>query len=113
MNRSLVAYEQNPSDERARYENDIDKEMLLLKLERDDGAIGVLSWFAVHPTSLTFNNSLVSADHKGYAEVEMERLLRPHAETTDDFVAAFANSNCGDVTGNLNLDNTGPGDADA
>ena len=112
VNRSLVAYQQNPGDERARYDNDIDKEMLLLKLERDDGTIGVLSWFPVHPTSLTFNNSLVSADLKGFAAVEMEKLLRPRSDTTDGFVAAFANSNCGDVTGNLNLDNTGPGDDD-
>jgi neutral ceramidase len=109
VNRSAVAYEQNPDEERSRYQNDTDKEMLLLKLERDDEVIGVLSWFAVHPTSLTFNNSLVSADHKGFAAVEMEKLLRDRADTADGVVAAFANSNCGDVTGNLNLDNTGPG----
>lgn len=111
-NRSAVAYRQNPDDERSRYENDTDKEMVLLKFERDDGVIGALSWFAVHPTSLTFNNSLVSADHKGFAAIEMEKLLRARAETTDGVVAAFAQSNCGDVTGNLNLDNTGPGDTD-
>src|SRR5262249_59305128 len=29
-----------------------------------------------------------------------------------EFVAAFAQSNCGDVTPNLNLDNTGPGKTD-
>ncbi len=111
-NRSIVAYERNPEDERTRYPNDTDKEMLLLKLERDDGVVGVLSWFAVHPTSLTFNNSLVSADHKGFAANEMERQLRARADMRDDVVVAFAQSNCGDVTGNLNLDNTGPGEDD-
>jgi len=108
-NRSVVAYQKNPEAERARYANDTDKEMTILKFERARGAIGVLSWFAVHPTSLTFNNSLVSADHKGFAAMEMEKQFRAREDTTDGFVAAFAQSNCGDVTGNLNLDNTGPG----
>jgi neutral ceramidase len=108
-NRSAVAYQQNPEAERARYANDTDKEMTLLKFEREGGAIGVLSWFAVHPTSLTFNNSLVSADHKGFAAMEMEKRFRARDDAAEGFAAAFAQSNCGDVTGNLNLDNTGPG----
>jgi neutral ceramidase len=109
VNRSAVAYRENPEGERRRYAQDTDKEMTLLKFVRDDGAIGVLSWFAVHPTSLTFNNSLVSADHKGFAALEMEKTFRARTDVADHFVAAFAQSNCGDVTGNLNLDNTGPG----
>lgn len=108
-NRSAVAYAQNPEAERARYANDTDKEMSLLKFETQDGIIGALSWFAVHPTSLTYNQLLVSADHKGVASFEMERRARERGDTGDGFVAAFAQSNCGDVTGNLNLDNTGPG----
>lgn len=109
VNRSLVAYERNPADERARYSSDTDGEMTLLTLVTDEGTIGALSWFAVHPTSLTFNNTLVSADHKGFAALEMEKRLRGRDDVADSFVAAFAQSNCGDVTGNLNLDNTGPG----
>ncbi len=108
-NRSTIAYAQNPEAERARYPNDTDKEMTLLKFEGEEGVIGALNWFAVHPTSLTYNNLLVSADHKGLASFEMERRARPRNDTTPQFVAAFAQSNCGDVTGNLNLDNTGPG----
>lgn len=108
-NRSTVAYAQNPDAERARYPHDTDKKMTLLKFEREDGVIGALSWFAVHPTSLTYNNLLVSADHKGIASFEMERRARSRNDTAPEFVAAFAQSNCGDVTGNLNLDNTGPG----
>ncbi len=109
VNRSRVAYLQNPESERSRYGDDTDRTMTLLKLQRDDGVLGVLSWFAVHPTTLTFNNPLVSADHKGFAALEMEARLRERDDTADDVVAAFAQSNCGDVTGNLNLDNTGPG----
>jgi neutral ceramidase len=108
-NRSATAYLENPEVERARYASDTDKEMTLLKFEHADGGIGALSWFAVHPTSLTYNNKLVSADHKGFASLEMERRARTRDDTAERFVAAFAQSNCGDVTGNLNLDNTGPG----
>lgn len=111
-NRSAIAYAQNPEAERARYLDDTDKEMTLLKLEGEDGIIGALSWFAVHPTSLTYNNFLVSADHKGIASFEMERRARMRSGTTPQFIAAFAQNNCGDVTGNLNLDNAGPGVGD-
>jgi neutral ceramidase len=108
-NRSEIAYLQNPESERARYDDDTDKEMTLLKFVRPDGVIGALSWFAVHPTSLTYNNLLVGADHKGIASFEMERRANERGGVREPFVAAFAQSNCGDVTGNLNLDNTGPG----
>ena len=109
INRSAIAYAQNPEAERARYANDTDKEMTLLKFVREDGVIGAMSWFAVHPTSLTYNNLLVSSDHKGLASFEMEKRAQDRSDTTDGFVAAFAQANCGDVTGNLNLDNSGPG----
>jgi len=108
--RSLPAYMQNPAEERARYEHDTDRNMTLLKLVQEDGAVSVLNWFAVHPTSLTYDNKFVSGDHKAFAALEMERRLTQSSETP--FVAAFANANCGDVTSNLNLDNTGPGTDD-
>ena len=109
--RSLPAYMQNPEEERARYEHDTDRNMTLLKLVQEDGTTSVLNWFAVHPTALTFNSKFVSADHKGFAALEMER--RPAGQSSGaPLVAAFANSNCGDVTANLNLDNTGPGTDD-
>lgn len=100
--RSAPAYLANPSAERAKYDADTDKQMTLLRLENGSGPIGVLNWFAVHPTSMTYNNRLISGDHKGHASALME--------ASGELVAAFANSNCGDVTANLNLDNTGPGE---
>ncbi len=103
-NRSMVAYNANPDEERARYDADTDKDMTVLKFVRADGVVGSINWFAVHPTSMTYNNRLISGDHKGHASNLFE-----DAEGTG-FVAAFAQSNCGDVTANLNLDNTGPGE---
>jgi neutral ceramidase len=108
--RSLPAYMQNPEEERARYQHDTDRNMTLLKLVQEDGAVSVLNWFAVHPTSLTYDNKFVSGDHKAFAALEMERRLSQSSRT--QFVAGFANANCGDVTSNLNLDNTGPGTDD-
>jgi len=112
INRSLQAYQQNPESERRRYSDSVDKDMTLLKFVDDSGDIGLLNWFAVHPTSMTFFNRLISGDHKGYASLSMERAKGVTYHQKDDFVAAFAQSNAGDVTPNLNLDNTGPGNND-
>lgn len=112
-NRSLKAYMNNPDEELAKYEHDTDRTMTLLRFDGARGPIGTINWFAVHPTSMTYNNRLISGDHKGYAEQEFEyQWERRSALDYGDanFVAAFANSNCGDVTSNLNLDNTGPGE---
>lgn len=112
-NRSMKAYLNNPDEEIAKYEHNTDRTMTLLRFEGESGPIGTINWFAVHPTSMTYNNRLISGDHKGYAEQEFEsRWERRSADDYENpnFVAAFANSNCGDVTSNLNLDNTGPGE---
>ncbi|MBI3735220.1 neutral/alkaline ceramidase [Candidatus Sumerlaeota bacterium] len=108
-NRSAVAYDLNPAEERARYDGNTDKEMTLLKFTRAGGDIGMINWFAVHPTSMTFYNKPITGDHKGYASLDSEKKRGDRYESPNDFVAAFANTNCGDVTPNLNLNNTGPG----
>lgn len=102
-NRSMPAYMNNPEEERARYDAPHDRDMTLLRFERNGTPIGELNWFAVHPTAMTYNNKLISGDHKGRASQLFEQ------EQSDGFVAAFAQANCGDITPNLNLNNTGPG----
>ena len=109
VNRSLIAYKQNPGEERANYSSNIDKEMTLLKFTNESGDIGMINWYAVHPTSMTYYNRLISGDHKGYASLEFERAKSSKGNDNKPFVGAFAQSNPGDVTPNLNLDNTGPG----
>ncbi|XXF77558.1 neutral/alkaline non-lysosomal ceramidase N-terminal domain-containing protein [Myxococcaceae bacterium GXIMD 01537] len=102
-NRSPRAYAANPAAERERYGRDTDSRMTLLRLTHADGTdIGVIDWFAVHATSMGNKNHLISGDNKGYASYLFEkemgaRYLRPGKT----FVAAFANSNEGDVTPNL------------
>jgi len=105
--RSAKAYENNPAEERERYATNTDKRMTLLKFVRAEGPIGMMNWFAVHPTSMTYYNKLISSDNKGYAALKFEQKMRGD---DPNFVAAFAQTNCGDVTPNLNLDNTGPGE---
>lgn len=107
-NRSLVAYMNNPAEERALYPHDTDREMTLLRLDDAKGPVGAINWFAVHPTAMTFFNRLISGDHKGAASDSFEERFGAGAGNPG-FVAAFAQTNCGDVTPNLNLDNTGPG----
>jgi neutral ceramidase len=112
VNRSRVAYMNNPAAERAKYAQDVDTTMTLLKFVRDAGPIGALNWFAVHGTSMNYFNKLISGDNKGYAAYAMEQAHGTRYAGKPEFVAAFAQSNAGDVTPNLNLNNTGPGKTD-
>ena len=53
INRSPTAYLANPAAERERYEFDQDKDITVLRFEDTAGkARGLLSFFAVHGTSL-------------------------------------------------------------
>lgn len=108
-NRSLTAYQANPEEERKRYDLPMDLEMTLLKFVRGVDPVGSINWFAVHPTSMTYDNLLISGDNKGYASQRWERMKGVRYASNDDFVAAFAQSTPGDITPNLNLNNTGPG----
>ncbi|CAH0475753.1 unnamed protein product [Peronospora belbahrii] len=104
VNRSIDAYLSNPEEERAQYEYDTDKTMTLWRFDGLDGyPIGMINWFAVHPTSMGNWYTLITGDNKGYAAYEFEReqgtkhlMDRPRA-----FVAAFAQSNEGDVSPNI------------
>lgn len=37
--------------------------------------VGVINWFAVHPTSMNNTNRLISSDNVGYASILMEKEL--------------------------------------
>jgi neutral ceramidase len=106
-NRSPQAYLRNPQDERDRWGADTDREMLLLKFVKvdDEGRerpVGALSWYAIHPTDRGQKNTLVCGDSKGHASALFERAMAT-GPPSGPFVAAFANANCGDVSGNVEL----------
>src|SRR3954454_12149541 len=62
-----------------------------------------VKWFATHGTSLTNRNTLISGDNKGYAAWRWES-EEPH------LVAAFAQSNAGDMSPNVPDATQGPTD---
>jgi len=82
-----------------------DREMLLLKFVVWDKAgelpIGMISWYPIHPTDRGQANRFVSGDNKGEASRLFEEMMKTDYVAKDTFVAAFANSNCGDVSGNV------------
>ncbi|RKG82268.1 alkaline ceramidase [Corallococcus exercitus] len=102
-NRSPEAYLRNPEAERARYPDNVDTRMTLLRMTGADGReLGLVNWFAVHATSFGNTNHYISGDNKGLAAHAFEvgqGGLTPGGP--DTFVAAFANSNEGDVTPNI------------
>jgi neutral ceramidase len=99
-NRSLPAYERNPEAERGLFSSPTDDSMTVLRFEGEDGReLGTINWFAVHGTSLDNRNRLISGDNKGYASYLFERLKT--RQDAPAFVAAFAQSNEGDVSPNV------------
>jgi neutral ceramidase len=110
INRSPEAYLRNPSTERAQSAHDTDKRMTLLRLQGDDGSeVGLINWFAVHGTSMGNDNLLISGDNKGYASYLFEKLKGTNYTAPRTFVAAFAQSNEGDVTPNIHGGTNGGG----
>ncbi|MCU7646554.1 neutral/alkaline ceramidase [Pseudomonas piscis] len=97
-NRSLLSHQRNPDV--AGYINGIDPEMTVLKFVDQQGEMaGIISWFPVHGTSMTNNNHLISSDNKGYASYHWEHDI----SKKPGFIAAFAQTNAGNLSPNLNL----------
>jgi neutral ceramidase len=104
-NRSPSAFARNPEAERAHFPDAIDPQTTLLRIERGGVLVGAVNWFATHGTSMTNRNTLISGDNKGYAAYQLERLDRGVdylAPEPPDFIAAFAQTNTGDMSPNLN-----------
>ncbi len=111
-NRSLPAYENNPVSERNGHNSNIQKEMTVLKLiQEGNKEVGMISWFATHPNAMGNEFTLQSSDNKGYASYLFEKDLKGHTRynNNDDFVAAFAINNSGDMSPNVNPDSEGRG----
>lgn len=103
INRSPFSYLQNPEEERAKYAHNTDKTMTLLKIMGEGNVIGSINWFALHAVSMNNTNKLISGDNKGYASYLLEKSVNGVDELVGrgSFVAAFAQSNEGDVTPNI------------
>lgn len=91
--------------------NATDKRMTILKFTQLEGnmelPVGMISWYALHPTDRQQYSHYISGDNKGYAAILFEDYMDyecPRSKDNQDaFVAAFANSNAGDISGNRNV----------
>lgn len=111
LNRSKPAFAMNAETERNEFLNargepvDVNKRVVQLNLVRESGsAVGIVNWFGVHPTTIGPTQSLVSSDNKGFASLGFERLMKTRYEAApgaDTFVAAFAQTDEGDASPNL------------
>lgn len=70
----------------------IDPDVIALTFEQEGIETGVLVNFGCHPTTLTGNNWLYSADYPGYMAESVKRVKGK------DFVSMFCNGCCGNVT---------------
>lgn len=105
VNRSATAFRANKAADRAVFPNEIDPLMSVLTVRKSGTPVGAISFFPTHGTSMPPSNRLISPDNKGYAAYQWEhdvagvRYLDNHAS----FIAAFAQTNAGDMSPNLNL----------
>ena len=102
VNRSRPAFDKDPAADKAKFPDAVDQRMTVLRFEQGGRPVGLLDFFATHGTSMTPSNQLISSDNKGYAAwlVEKGRFGVDWAHR-GDFVAAFAQTNAGDMSPNL------------
>jgi neutral ceramidase len=102
FNRAVSAYNRNRdvtpvSPERA--DEAVDRAMTVLRVDTLLGQpLGLVSWFALHGTSVHGDRTALHPDHKGEAARQVEATRRD--EGSPDFVALFAQGAAGDVTPN-------------
>lgn len=103
VQRSRAAYDQNPEAERAAYTDvegnpvTIDRNAITLTLAREGAAPALMNWFAVHGTSISSANRLLSGDNKGWAALMAEQKGGPRR-------AGFFQGTLGDVSPNITME---------
>jgi len=107
INRSPTAYLYNSQAERDLYpDGNTDKDMTLLKFVNSDTSspVGMINWYSVHGTAMNNTNMLISGDNKGHASSLFEKDFNPVGTLPGKgkFVGAFAATNLGDVSPNIN-----------
>ena len=108
-NRSQAAFDLDPAEDRAHFPGSIDPMTTLLRIERDGRLVGAINWFGVHNTSMTNRNRLISSDNKGWAAYSWEDDGAAPRTARAELVTAFAQTNAGDISPNLDLKpGTGP-----
>lgn len=102
-NRSPTSYLADPASERSLYDGDVDSTFQLIRFDDAKGnALGSAAWHAVHCTSMSNTNLLITGDNKGFASLVFEAAINQPSVSHGQgpFVAAFFASNLGDVSPN-------------
>jgi len=99
FNRSWFAYNRNADVEpvsRERRDEATDRDMTVLRCDDLTGrTVGVMSWFALHGTSVHADHDRLHPDHKGLAALALE---------AEGVACVLAQECCGDVTPNYRWD---------
>jgi neutral ceramidase len=102
FNRSLAAYNRNEDATPVTWERRdeaVDRTMTVLRVDDEhDQPLGLVSWFAVHGTSLHWQQNQLHGDNKGCAAQACEAWAREQGR--GNFVALFAQESAGDVSPN-------------
>uniref|UniRef100_U5EWG2 Neutral ceramidase n=1 Tax=Corethrella appendiculata TaxID=1370023 RepID=U5EWG2_9DIPT len=102
MNRSPASYDNNPEEEKAQYNTNVDKTVVQMRFVDDSNNLfGCVNWVAIHPVSMNNTNTLVTTDNVGYASILLEKEFNKDLVGKGDFVCGFAASNLGDVSPNI------------
>lgn len=103
FNRALEAYNRNPDASPRtfdRRDEAVDRTMTVVRVDdaRTSEPLGIVTWFAVHGTSVHADFRRLHGDNKGEAARDAERWMAERGHP--DFVAIFAQGAAGDVTPN-------------
>lgn len=103
INRSPIAYDNNPPMEKAEYKSNTDKKLVQIRFMdmNNQRALGAINWFAVHPTSMNNTNKYISSDNVGFASILLEKEMNNDLPGRGAFVGTFASTNLGDVSPNI------------
>ena len=99
FNRSIDAYNKNPEAKEQDEEHThlaVDRMMKQIKIMATDSPKGLINWFGVKGTSISFENKKINSDNKGYAA----SLLENDKAEGRDFVAGFFVEASADVSPN-------------
>lgn len=106
-NRSIDAFKlDNANDIKAVGKDGVDPLMTQLTFVRGGAPVGALTFFGTHPTNMVDDGfTYVTGDSYGYAARRLEdQMNRGRQNRSQRFIAAFAQTNPGDVTSNKNFD---------
>lgn len=106
FNRSLDAFHRNRelAGRRVSADRAVDRTLTVIAAHDLRGrALGVLTTFALHATSVHGDRQALHSDHKGLAACALERWARAHGASSR-FVALFAQGAAGDVSPNHRFD---------